>query len=136
MTQNTAPDPAEIFHSAMAEAYDRRNARVRPISACLHFLTDLVLTDIRDDARVLSVGVGTGAEILFFAEAHPGWYFEGVDPSADMLGAAQVKLDEAGLADRCTLHQGRVEDIDESEFDATLALFVAHFVPREERPAF
>ena len=51
----------------------------------MHFLIGLVLKELPTDARILCVGVGTGAEIFSLAEEYPEWTFVGVDPSADML---------------------------------------------------
>lgn len=134
MSHPTAPPV--LFNQAMADAYDRRNSALAPISANLHFLIGLTLTDLPDDARVLCVGVGTGAEILSLAAARPGWSFVGVDPSAEMLAVGRHRLEEAGVLDRCRLLTGYVEDVAEDGFDAVVSLLVAHFIKREGRAAF
>ena len=121
----------------MAESYDARNSGLAPISDNMHFLTGLVLEDLPEGARVLCVGVGTGAEILALAQAHPGWHFTGVDPSAEMLEVCRARLERAGLTERCTLLHGYVGDVpEEGGFDAVLSILVAHFIPRAERPGF
>ena len=124
------------FNQEMADAYDRRNAGLKPISEGLHFLMRMVLTDLPENARVLCVGVGTGAEILTLAQAFPGWTFVGVGPSAEMLSVGAHRLTEAGVLDRCELIQGYVEDVSETDFDVVVSLLVAHFIRREGRPAF
>lgn len=136
MSRPTSPGTAGFFNQDMAEAYDRKNAGLKPISECLHFLTRLVLADLPADARVLCVGVGTGAEILSLAEAHPGWSFVGVDPSGEMLEVGRHRLAEAGVLERCHLVTGYVEDVTERDFDAVVSLLVAHFIQRADRPAF
>lgn len=136
MTQHASFTTAGFFNQEMADAYDRRNAGLKPISDGLHFLMRLTLADLPDDARVLCVGVGTGAEILSLAEANPGWSFVGVDPSAEMLGVGRFRLEQAGVMDRCELVQGYVEDVADQGFDAVISLLVAHFIKRAERPAF
>jgi len=125
-----------FFSQEVADAYDRRNAGLKPISDSLHFLMGLTLADLPDDARILCVGVGTGAEILSLAEARPGWTFAGVDPSAEMLAVGRHRLEQAGVLDRCTLIHGYIDDVAETGFDAIVALLVAHFIRRPERPAF
>lgn len=120
----------------MADAYDRRNRGLAPISDNLHFLTQLVLADLPREARLLCVGVGTGAEILALAQARPDWSFVGIDPSAEMLGVGRVRLEQAGVLQRCRLLQGYAEDAPEGPFDAAVSLLVAHFINRSERPAF
>lgn len=125
-----------FFDREMAESYDRRNAALAPISDGLHHLSRMVLAELSPRARILCVGVGTGADILGLAAARPDWSFVGVDPSEAMLGVARRRLGEAGILDRCRLVPGYVEDVPDEGFDAVAALFVAHFVRREARPAF
>lgn len=121
--------PAQFFDQAMAEAYDARNSRLVPISESMHFLIRLVLADLPEDARVLCVGIGTGADILALAQVRPGWTFVGVDPSAEMLEVCRGKLAAAGVADRCELLCGTVGDVSGGAgFDAVLSVLVAHFV--------
>jgi tRNA (cmo5U34)-methyltransferase len=84
-----------------------------------------------DDARVLVLGAGGGLEIKAFAEAQPGWWFDGVDPSAEMLTLAQVTL--GSLAARTRLHHGLIDCAPEGPFDAATCILTLHFVEREER---
>lgn len=125
-----------VFNREIADAYDRRNSALAPISDGLHFLLRLVLEDLPANARVLCVGVGTGAEILSLARAYPGWSFVGVDPSEDMLAVGRGRLEQAGVLDRCQLLQGYVHDAPRDGFDAVVSLLVAHFIKREDRLAF
>ena len=136
MSQHAAFSTSGFFNQEVADAYDRRNSGLKPISDSLHFLMRLVLADLPADSRVLCVGVGTGAEILSLARAFPRWAFVGVDPSAEMLAVGAHRLTEAGVMDRCDLIQGYVEDVVETGFDAVVSLLVAHFIRREGRPAF
>jgi tRNA (cmo5U34)-methyltransferase len=130
----TAPD---FFTPAMAAAYDERNGQLAAISGNLHLLTRLILEYLPEDARVLCVGVGTGAEILSLAGARPGWTFVGVDPSAAMLAVCREKLSRAGLIGRCELIHGHVDRAPEGgAFDAVLSILVAHFVGLEDRAGF
>ena len=136
MQNPTAPARPSFFDQDVADAYDRRNRALAPISSNLHFLSRLVLADLPVDARVLCVGVGTGAEILSLATACPGWSFVGVDPSPEMLAVGRRRLDEAGVMDRCELVEGYAEDAPLGPFDAVVSLLVAHFIKPAGRPAF
>lgn len=136
MTQHAAFSTSGFFNQEIADAYDRRNAGLKPISDGLHFLMRLVLADLPKKARVLCVGVGTGAEILSLAQAFPRWTFVGVDPSVEMLTVGVHRLTDAGVADRCDLIHGYVDDVAEAGFDVVVSLLVAHFIRREGRPAF
>jgi tRNA (cmo5U34)-methyltransferase len=44
------------------------------------------------DARVLVLGAGGGLELKCFAQMQPGWTFDGVDPSPEMLKLAAQTL--------------------------------------------
>lgn len=138
MTNSSASTPAPShFHGDMAGRYDERNSKLADIAANMHFLIRLVLHDLPTDARILCVGAGTGAEILSLAHANPGWTFVGVDPSAGMLEVCRDKLARANVLDRCDLVVGYVDDVEaDAQFDAVVSVLVAHFVGRDDRPAF
>ncbi|UYH54600.1 class I SAM-dependent methyltransferase [Qipengyuania sp. SS22] len=102
----------------------------------MHLLTQLVLSDLPDNARILCVGAGTGAEILALAKVRPNWSFVGIDPAPDMLAIAHERLEQAGVLDRCHLLPSYVEDLEAGQFDAAVAMLVAHFIPLSGRASF
>lgn len=83
------------------------------------------------DGRVLVVGAGGGMELKFFAQSHPGWQLDGVDPSAEMLSLASTALEP--FASRVQLHQGYIEAAPEGPFDAASSLLTLHFTNEIER---
>ena len=83
------------------------------------------------DANVLVLGAGGGLELKAFAQAHPGWTFDGIDPSAEMLKLAGQTL--GPLASRARLHQGYIDDAPIGPFDAATCLLTLHFMTIEER---
>ncbi|HEY0919942.1 class I SAM-dependent methyltransferase [Devosia sp.] len=100
----------------------------------LHRMVEMLLAErVPADGRVLVLGAGGGMELKALAEAHPGWSFEGVDPSADMLDLARATV--GPCLDRVALHQGRIVDAPEGPFDGATSLLVFHFIAREERAA-
>jgi tRNA (cmo5U34)-methyltransferase len=131
-------NPTVIDHfTEAASVYDERNRQLTPIVDNLHFLIRLILKDAPVRARVLCVGVGTGAEILSLSNAFPEWTFVGVDPSIGMLDVCRERLKQAGVLSRCELIHGYVHDVPQGEnFDVALSIFVAHFVKREDRLNF
>jgi len=131
-------NPTVIDHfSSSARAYDEKNQQLAPIADTMHFLIRLILKNAPVKARVLCVGVGTGAEIFSLASAFPDWTFVGVDPAVGMLDVCREKLKMSGVLDRCELIQGYVEDIPDGErFDIALSILVAHFVKHEDRLHF
>jgi tRNA (cmo5U34)-methyltransferase len=127
----------DLFNHDMAKAYDERNAKLGPIKDSLMFLIQLILKGIPNKAKILSVGSGTGAEIISLAAVFPEWRFLAVEPSLSMLEVCKERCQSAGIAERCEFIHGYASDVDPKiKFDAALAVFVAHFVPRDQRIAF
>lgn len=56
----------------------------------LHRMLSMLLRErTPSNARILVLGAGGGMEIKALAEAQPGWTFDGIDPSSDMLRLAE-----------------------------------------------
>ena len=127
----------DFFNQELAERYDERNQKLARISDSLHFLIKLVLESVPARARILCVGAGTGAEILSLATAFPGWSFVAVEPSLSMLNVCRERIRSAGLLERCEFVHGFAQDLPaRADFDAVLAVLVAHFVRHDERLSF
>ncbi len=95
-------------------------------------ITTLLLAErVPEEGRVLVLGAGGGLELKVLAEAHPGWMFGGVDPSAEMLKLAERIL--GPLAPRAKLHFGTIDDGPIGPFDAATCLLTFHFLGLEER---
>lgn len=128
---------SDYFSKDASKSYDERNRKLAPIADGMHFLIRLALKELPPRARILCVGVGTGAEILSLAEAYPDWTFVGVDPAEGMLDVCRERLAKAGHGARVELIQGYVQDAPAGEnFDAALSILVGHFVKRTERADF
>ena len=121
--------PSAAFDQEHAAEYDTRFAKSAAMRDALHLLTAAVLGDLPADARVLSVGAGTGSEIAYLAQKFPGWRFTAVEPSGPMLAVCRHKIEEHGLAARCEFHEGYLDSLPPSgPFDAATALLVSQFV--------
>ncbi len=100
----------------------------------LRMATLLLAERASAEARVLVLGAGGGLELKAFAEKHPGWSFDGVDPAPEMLKLAAQVL--GPLAPRVTLHEGYIDSAPLEPFDAATCLLTFHFMtPRERRDA-
>jgi tRNA (cmo5U34)-methyltransferase len=98
----------------------------------LHRMTTLLLAErVPADGRVLVIGAGGGLELKTFAEAQPGWTFDGVDPSAEMLKLAARTI--GMLSARVTLIEGYTEAAPEGPFDGATCILTMHFMSVEER---
>ena len=125
------PHPA--FHDADAVVkYAEGPPRNVPGYSSLLTMTRILLAErVPDNGRVLVVGAGGGLELEEFAQAHPDWHFDGVDPSAPMLDLAARRLD--ALTSRVTFHEGYVQDAPPGPFDGATCLLTFHFVPQDQR---
>jgi tRNA (cmo5U34)-methyltransferase len=83
------------------------------------------------DGRILVLGAGGGLELKALAESHPGWSFDGVDPSAAMLKLAEQTVGPSGA--RVRLHEGTIDAAPDGPFDAATCLLTLHFIVREQR---
>jgi len=113
----------------MASGYDSKLARMAPINNGLYFLVESVLAGLPPQARILCVGVGTGAELIHLAGAFPGWHFTAVEPSGAMLETCRKRVDEVGLSSRCSFHEGYIESLPlEQAHDAATCFLVSQFI--------
>lgn len=120
------------FDGAAAQEYASRPARQVPGFADLHRMAiQLISERVPDAGRILVLGAGGGLELKAFADARPGWRFEGVDPSADMLALARTIA--ANHMGRIDLRQGFITDASDRPFDAASAILTFHFIPVEQR---
>lgn len=131
-------DAQPRFDQQVASNYDRQWAKLAPLRDALHLLIGAIFSDLPEDARVLCVGAGTGAEILYLAQRFPRWTFTAVEPSAPMLEVCRRNAQEHGLASRCVFHQGYLDSLPAAApFDAATSLLVSQFVlEREPRVGF
>ena len=123
----------EHFADVQAVArYAEGPPRIVPGFAQLQRMTMLLLAErVPQDGRVLVLGAGGGLELKVFAEAHPGWRFDGVDPSEEMLKLADATL--GSLASRVRMHVGYIDAAPDGPFDAAVCLLTMHFIALEER---
>lgn len=118
-----------VFDAERAASYDGMFAPMAPLKGALHLLTRMALDGLPDDARVMSVGAGTGSELLYLAAHFPGWRFTVVEPAAPMLDICRARIAEAGIGERCTLHGGYVDSLpDGPQHHAAVSHFVSHFI--------
>ncbi|HLZ85497.1 MAG TPA: methyltransferase [Caulobacteraceae bacterium] len=115
-----------------AARYADGPVRFVPGLADLHRMAILLLAERSpEDARILVLGAGGGLELKAFAEARPGWSFDGVDPALAMLEQASRTL--GPLARRVRLHQGYIHDAPRGPFDAATCLLTLHFLAPKAR---
>lgn len=98
----------------------------------MHRMTTILLAErVPETGCVLVVGAGGGLELKTFAQVQPGWTFEGVDPSAEMIQLAERTL--GPLASRVRLREGVIDVVPAGPFDGATCLLTMHFLDKEER---
>lgn len=121
-----------------AANYDKQWESLAPIRDGLYLLVEAVFAKLPVDARILCVGVGTGAEIAHLAQRFPHWSFTAVDPSGPMLDLCRRRAHREGFASRCVFHEGHLDSLplDEGHHAATCFLVSQFLLDREDRTAF
>jgi tRNA (cmo5U34)-methyltransferase len=129
-TEAGRPNP---FSDAQHDArYTEGPPRIVPGFDAMQRMTAFLLAErVSPDGCVLVIGAGGGLELKTFAEAHPKWTFDGVDPSAEMLKLAKCTL--GSHAARAKLHLGYTKDAPSGPFDGATCLLTMHFLSLDER---
>lgn len=125
-------DTTQHFDDQKAEAYDRVIRQVVPGYEVLHEMIKVVLDHYvtATEAKLLSVGCGTGVEMMTLGEHFATWHLTGVEPAPAMAAVAQANLEIKQMSDRAHIYQGFVEDLSaDMKFDAATLILVMHFVP-------
>ncbi len=104
-------DQLKALFDQQAAGYDQQWAGMAPIREALYLLLDALFAGLPEDARILCVGVGTGAELAHLAERFPGWRFTAVDPSGAMLEVCRQRAERGGFLSRCRFHQGYLDTL-------------------------
>ena len=121
-----------------AASYDEQWEKRAPILGALFYLMEAQLSELPDEARVLCVGVGTGAEVAHLARRFPRWHFTALDPSGAMLDVCRERARAEGFIDRCTFHEGYLETLPEgAPHHAATCFLVSQFITDDaQRAAF
>ena len=116
-----------------AAGYDKQWMKMAPIRDCLHYLLESVFADLPSNARILSVGVGTGAELAYLARVFPGWRFTAVDPSGAMIAVCRERAQAQGFASRCDFYEGYLESLPAMDaHDGATCFLVSQFILEQQ----
>ena len=122
----------EIFDTT-ANTYDKTWEKLSPISNSLHLLMGAILSELPEKAKILCVGAGTGAEIIYMANRFPTWNFIAVDPSSAMLDICRTRLYELGMEDRCEFYADYLENLSLPDtYDAATSILVSQFIDEKD----
>ena len=121
-----------------AAGYDAQWQRLAPIREALYLVVEAAFAELPDDARILCVGAGTGAEIAWMAGRFPGWTFTAVEPSGAMLDLCRLRAEEEAFIGRCSFHEGYLDSLPPgADYHAATCFLVSQFIlDREDRSSF
>lgn len=126
-------EEVKAIFDTMAESYDQQWVKLAPVNAALHLLAEASLATLPPQSKILCIGAGTGAEIIYLASRFPEWIFVAVDPSAPMLEVCRKKLRALGVENRCEFHAGYLESLSSPGlFDAATSILVSQFILDKE----
>lgn len=132
MSSPDEPRMSGAFTPLRNRGYLEGPPRQVPGFASLHRMVEMLLAErVPANGKVLVHGAGGGLELRALAEAQPGWLFDGVDPSPDMLALAEDTVGPCGA--RVLLHQGLVDAAPAGPFDGATSLLIFHFISRDQR---
>lgn len=131
-------DDLRATFDRQAAGYDQQWEAMAPIRDGLYLFVESAFADLPDDARILCVGVGTGAELAHLARRFSRWRFTAVEPSAPMLDVCRRRAEREGFASRCAFHEGFLDALlpDEGHHAATCFLVSQFMLELEDRSAF
>lgn len=131
-------DEIRALFDQQAANYDTQWAKTAPIRHCLHMLLGSMFAELPEGAHILCVGVGTGDELIYLADRHPGWTFTAVEPSGRMLDICKQRAQKAGVSSRCLFFEGYIDALPAVEkHDAATCFLVSQFILKKaERAKF
>ena len=121
-----------------AATYDEQRSKTAPINQGLHFLLESVFAQLPDNARIICVRAGTGADLIHLAKRFPRWSFTAVEPARGMLQACKQRAEKEKIADRCVFFEGYVDALLTTDpYDAATCFLVSQFLmQRDDRVNF
>lgn len=130
----------DFVNPQVVESYDDHIRKLIPGYELVHQQVNAMLEGYLEDKmhpHLLVVGCGTGHELRALLEKHPCWRFTAIDPSATMLEKAKAAIAHLPAQKNVRFLQGDTSVLhDGMQFDAAVAILVAHFVPYSEKASF
>lgn len=125
-------DELKAVFDKQASGYEEQQKKLAPVHDGLYFQLEWILSELPQDARILCVGLGAGAELSYLASRFLNWSFTAVEPSGAMLDVCRQKAEREGFISRCTFHEGYVESLPDIELhDAATCFMVSQFILNE-----
>lgn len=122
-------DELKVVFDKQASGYEQQQKKIAPVHEGLYFQLEWIFSELPDDARILCVGLGAGAELSYLASRFPGWTFTAVEPSGAMLDICRQRARSEGFSSRCEFYEGYVESLPDIDLhDAATCFMVSQFI--------
>lgn len=122
-------DELKVVFDKQASGYEQQQKKIAPVHEGLYFQLEWIFSELPDDARILCVGLGAGAELSYLASRFPGWTFTAVEPSGAMLDICRQRARSEGFSSRCEFYEGYVESLPDIDVhDAATCFMVSQFI--------
>ena len=129
MTNKNDFDATKHFGDKHAKIYDEKIRKVIRGYEEMHDLSYYLLKcTLTPNASILVSGSGTGQEAITYATGQDGWHIIGVDPTLEMVQSAKNKIEQLKFENRINVIEGKVENIEDSNFDAATSILVMQFL--------
>ena len=121
-----------------APGYEEQQKKLAHVYKGLYFQLQWIFSELPQDARILCVGSGAGAELSYLANRFPNWTFTAVEPSSAMIDVSRQRAQKEGFGSRCVFHEGYLESLPDHELHhAATCFLVSQFIlDHEERSDF
>ena len=131
-------DELKAVFDKQASGYEELQKKMAPVHEGLYFQLQWVFSELPQDARILCVGLGAGAELSYLATRFSNWRFTAVEPSGSMLNVCRQRAEKEGFVSRCIFHEGYVESLPNVELhNAATCFMVSQFIlDNQERSKF
>jgi demethylmenaquinone methyltransferase / 2-methoxy-6-polyprenyl-1,4-benzoquinol methylase len=126
---STKTQHARTLFASLGPTYDRY-ARLLSFGQDPRWRAFLVSQIPAHAKRTVDVASGTAAVSIALARAEPERTIVGIDQSNEMLAAGRARIEQAGLASRIELREGRAEALPfaDGEFDALTFTYLLRYV--------
>lgn len=112
-----------------ASVYEEQQKKLAPIHEGLYFQLQWIFSELPQNARILCVGLGAGAELSYLANKFSNWRFTAVEPSGAMLEVSRRKAEKEGFISRCFFHEGYIDSLPDIELhNAATCFMVSQFI--------
>lgn len=125
----------QLYDEQWAQRYDDMAKAGLPGYEAIHRITSAVfLSRLPNEANILVVGAGTGAELLSLGLKNSAWRFVAIEPAEAMMAACQNRVSQAGLSDRVIFHPGLLDTLTSQEsFDGATSILVSQHIMEEQQ---